>query len=243
MISGPGAWCQLPSPLSGEIMASFGFDWVCVDMQHGPITIESAAAMVQSISVSGAKPIVRVTSNEPWLIGRALDVGASGVIVPLVNTRAEAERAARACRYAPEGTRSFGPVRAPATDRVFCLVMVETREGVENVEEIAAVPGVDGIYVGPWDLALSHGLEAPGPETDPAIERVLAACGRYGIAAGIHTGSGRSARAYLEAGFCFAAVASDIEFLAESSRRELEAALGELPPRPAGPDGLVRVAL
>lgn len=218
-------------------MAGAGFEWVGVDMQHGPITIDVAAAMVQSISVAGAVPLVRVPANEPWLIGQALDVGASGVIVPLVSTREEAERAAGACRYAPAGTRSFGPLRAPGTEKVSCLVMVETREGVENVEEICAVPGVDGVYIGPWDLALSHGLDAPGPETEPAIERVLAACRRHRLAAGIHTGSGESARAYLDAGFSFAGVASDLDFLAQSARREL----GELPAR-AAPGGLVRIA-
>ena len=243
MIRGPGAWCQLPSPLSGEIMAGLGFGWACVDMQHGPITIETAAAMVQSISVTGATPIVRVTSNEPWLIGQALDVGASGVIVPMVSTRAEAERAARACRYAPEGTRSFGPVRAPATERVFCVAMVETREAVENVKEICSVAGVDGIYVGPWDLSLAHGLAEPGPETEPAIARVLAACRSAGVAAGIAAGSGEAARTRLDAGFSFVGLASDFDFLAQAARRELEAALGGPPPTRDHPDGLVRAAL
>ena len=248
-----GAWCQIPSPLSAEIMAQCGYDWVCVDMQHGPTGVEALGAMVQSISVAGAAPIVRVPSNEPWLIGRALDLGASGVIVPLVNAPDEAERAAAACRYPPAGRRSYGPVRAPSAagtdteacnDHVLCLVMIETREGVENVERICAVPGVDGVYIGPWDLGLSHGLAGPGPELDPIVERILASCRRQGIAAGIATGSGEAARAYLDSGFVFAGVRSDVDLLAEAAGRELAGARVEAGARAeAAGAGLVRVAL
>jgi len=248
---GIGGWCQLPSPLSAEIMGRAGFDWVCVDMQHGPTTIETAAAMVQAISVAGAVPIVRVPANDARLIGQALDVGASGVIVPLVNTRAEAERAAAACRYPPDGLRSFGPVRTPgavdgdpraANEHVLCLVMVETGTAVENVDEICSVPGVDGVYVGPWDLSLSVGSTAPGPEIEPLLERILEACRRHGVEPGIATGSGKSARARLEAGFTWVAVSGDIDFLARHAREELAAA-GREPTAPGAAEGLVHVAL
>ena len=240
-----GTWCQLPSPFAGEILARAGYDWVLADLQHGAGNVETAAAVVQSISVGGALPLVRVPWNEGWLIGRALDIGAAGVVVPLVNSAAEAERAAAACRYAPAGTRSFGPLRLPPAIEggVLCIVMVETREAVERVEEICAVPGVDGVFIGPSDLALSHGLEGPGPETEPAIARVLDACRRAGIAAGLHCPSGEAAKARLAQGFSFAAVSGDLDLLLQAAQRELAAALGEPPSRPGGPEGIVRVAL
>jgi 4-hydroxy-2-oxoheptanedioate aldolase len=247
-----GAWCTIPSPLSAEIMGQFGFDWVCVDLQHGLAGLESAAPMLQAITVTGATPLVRVPANEPWLVMRVLDLGASGVVVPLVGSPEEAERAARACRYPPDGVRSWGPVRTSAAlgadarernDRVLCIVMIETREGVENLDAICAVPGVDGVYVGPRDLGLTHGL-SPGSELESLIGRIVSTCRRHGVPAGIHARSGASARAYAEAGFLFASVATDRELLARSALAELGAALGRDPT--AGPvpaDGLLRAAV
>jgi 4-hydroxy-2-oxoheptanedioate aldolase len=247
-----GGWCTIPSALSAEIVGQLGFDWVCVDLQHGLAGLESAAPMLQAISVTGAVPLARVPANEPWLVMRVLDLGASGVVVPLVSSPAEAERAAAACRYPPEGVRSWGPVRtAPALGadaaernrRVLCLVMVETREGVESLDAICAVPGVDGVYIGPRDLGLSYGLE-PGEELDAVVERILTTCRAHGVPAGIHTRSGEAARRYAEAGFLFASVATDRELLAGAARRELAAALGAEPrPAQAAADGLLRAAV
>ena len=247
-----GAWCTIPSSLAAEIMGQLGFDWVCVDLQHGLAGLESAAPMLQAITAAGPVPLVRVPANEPWLIMRALDLGASGVVIPLVGTAEEAARAAAACRYPPDGVRSWGPVRtSPAlggdsgerNERVLCLVMVETRDGVENLDAICAVPGVDGVYVGPRDLALSHGL-SPGPELDGLIEHIAATCRLHGVPPGIHARSGESARAYAEAGFLFASVATDRELLARVSRAELAAALGREPaPEPVSPGGVLRAAV
>ena len=157
--------------------------------------------MIQSVSVGGAFPMIRVTANEPWIIMKALDIGAAGVIVPLVNNRAEAERAVEASFYPPIGGRSFGPVRnAPsigvepdeANERVACFVMIETRQGYEDIDAICATPGLTGVFIGPDDLRLSMG--APKGDPDPVvIDRVLDACRSNGIVAGIHTGSGEIA--------------------------------------------------
>jgi 4-hydroxy-2-oxoheptanedioate aldolase len=156
-----GTWCSLPSPGAVETVAQSGFDWVVVDWQHGQFGGESLGIMIQVASLAGAVPLVRVPLNEPWLIQKALDLGAHGIIVPLVNTRAEAERAAAACRYPPLGVRSFGPIRAARTigwepdqanAEVVCIVQIETAESLENVEQIAATPGVDALFVGPADL-------------------------------------------------------------------------------------------
>src|SRR5215207_10499160 len=158
----------VPGSIGAEILAGAGVDYVCVDQQHGVIDYDSMVPMFQAIRAEGAAPITRVLSNDPFLIMKALDAGSWGVIVPLVNSAEDAARAASACRYPPQGIRSFGPVRAAGVigsrdpeklgGEVLCLVMVETREALERVDEIAATPGVDGIYIGPADLALSLGL-------------------------------------------------------------------------------------
>ena len=232
-----GGWCSIPDPFAAEVLAQCGFDWACVDLQHGLAGLETAGSMLQAISLSGIPPLVRIPANEPWIVMRALDLGAAGVIVPLVSSPDEAEQAARACRYPPEGGRSYGAVRVSsrrradarhANQQVVCIPMIETLGGVEQLDEILAVPGVDGIYVGPRDLALSHGL-APGADLDDLIGRILAACRRLGVPAGIHTGSGADARRYADAGFAFCTIATDRELLARGASSELAAALGRAP--------------
>jgi 4-hydroxy-2-oxoheptanedioate aldolase len=227
-----GGWCIIPSPLSAEVVAQQPFDWVGIDWQHGFIDYEMTAAMIQSISVGGAYPLIRVTANEPWMIMKALDMGAAGVIVPLVNSRAEAERAVEASYYPPKGRRSFGPVRnAPsvgvepdeANDRVACFVMIETREGFEDLDAICATPGLTGVFIGPDDLRLSLG--APKGDPDPAVlSRVLGSCRENGIVAGIHSGTGEVAQTRAEQGFGLIAIGSDADFLADSAAAAMAAA-------------------
>lgn len=236
-----GGWCIIPSPFSAEVVAQRGFDWVGIDWQHGFIDYETTAGMIQSISLGGSAPLVRVSFNEPWILMKALDMGAHGVIVPLVNTRAESERAVAACRYPPIGMRSFGPVRNSqaigvetdvANERTLCFVMIETREGFENVAAIAATPGLTGIFIGPDDLRLSLG--APKGEPDPAVlETVLDACKTNEIVCGIHTGDGDAARLRGEQGFGLIGIGSDADFLADSADRAVSLAHG----RPGGREG------
>src|SRR5439155_10183409 len=179
-----------------------GFDWLCLDLQHGLIDYSTMLGMLQAVG-SRAPVVVRVPWNEPDEIMRPLDAGAAGVIVPMVGTAAEAEVAARACRYPPEGFRSWGPTRASLGDPdygpaaanrdVVCVVMIETVEGVENVREILAVSGVDAILIGPYDLALSWSgaLESPGkaPRDRELIGRVLDACAAANVAVATSVGS------------------------------------------------------
>ena len=233
-----GLWSVMPGTIGAEILAKAGADYVCVDQQHGVIDYGSMAPMCQAIRAGGAAPITRVLSNDPFLIMKALDAGSWGVIVPLVNSAEDAARAVSACRYPPQGMRSFGPVLAADVigsrdpeelgGKVVCLVMVETREALERVGEIAATPGLDGIYIGPSDLALSLGLtptlEIMEGEHAEAVERIREACHRNGIAAGIHSPSGEWARRHAQAGFDLITVASDAPLLRAAAGQEMATA-------------------
>src|SRR5580692_9765962 len=221
-----GGWLTVPSGVSAEIMAHAGFDWVCVDMQHGLIEYAQMVHMLQGISSAQSVPLVRVPRNEPGIIGKSLDAGAWGIIVPMVNSQEDAEAAVAACRYAPLGIRSYGPLRANysagfdyfdrANREVACIVMVETQVAVDNVEEIVSVPGVDAVYVGPADLSITLGL-APAPDhaepnfTD-ALDRVIDACRRHDVIPGI-AGNAETAAKRLEQGFRLVEVASDAGLL------------------------------
>ena len=184
-----GLWASIPSPLTAEAAALAGPDYVVVDQQHGAVAPDVLLGMLQAIAAGGVPSLVRVARNEPFTIGHALDLGAAGVIVPMVEDGEQAARAVAACGYAPEGVRSFGALRSGGGEPL-CLVMIETRAGLERAEEIAATPGLDGIYVGPSDLSLSLGLQPTirlkHPPVLVAIERVREACGRHGIVAGLH---------------------------------------------------------
>jgi 4-hydroxy-2-oxoheptanedioate aldolase len=232
-----GAWCSIPSSLSAELVANAGYDYVCVDTQHGAIGYSDALTMLQAAALRGAAPVVRVTWNDPAEIMKALDAGALGVIVPLVSTAEEAARAVAACRYPPKGIRSFGPIRAslvagsrdPADlDQVVCIVMVETAEGLANVEEIAATPGLDGIYIGPSDLSLAVGLPPAYEQTEPAhvdaVERIRAACEAHGIVAGMHCAGGAMAARRHQQGFRMITVGADGVFLSTTAAKELATA-------------------
>jgi 4-hydroxy-2-oxoheptanedioate aldolase len=233
-----GLWSVMPGTIGAEILAKAGADYVCVDQQHGVIDYGSIAPMFQVIRAGGAAPITRVLSNDPFLIMKALDAGSWGVIVPLVNSAEDAARAVSACRYPPQGIRSFGPVLAADVigsrdpealgGEVLCLVMVETREALERVGEIAATPGLDGVYIGPSDLALSLGLpptlEIMEGEHEAAVQRIREACHEHGIAAGIHAPSGEWARRHAEAGFDLITVATDAPLLRGAALREMTAA-------------------
>lgn len=195
-----GAWMFLREPLTAEAAARLGYDYVVVDLQHGIASEPEALAMMQAADSAGAIPVARVATNHPMTIGRALDAGALAVIIPMVNDAEAARAAVAACRYAPEGNRSYGPVAAisryteeyasVANRVVACIVMIETAEALANLDEILAVPGVDAIYVGPVDLSLTLGLP-PGTDHDDerftsAIDTLLAACERHGVTPGIH---------------------------------------------------------
>ena len=232
-----GCWLSLANTHTAEALAGLGFDWVCVDLQHGLLDYQDLTGMLPAISSSSATPLVRVPWNEPYEIMKALDVGAYGVIVPMVNDRAEAEQAVAACRYPPLGNRSFGPIRAAlyggrgyareANDHIACIAMIETRRGLDNLEEIVTTPGLNAVYIGPSDLALALGLPATGdsdhPEHAAAVSRILEACKRAKIAAGIHTSSLAFTQKYLAAGFNMVTLGSDAGFMIRAAAADLAA--------------------
>lgn len=232
-----GGWMVLPSSISAEYMAHAGFDWLCIDMQHGSIDYQVALTMLQAISTTDTVPIVRVPWNEPGIIMKVLDAGAYGVIIPMVNSRAEAEAAVAACRYAPEGARSYGPGRvvlyagadyfANANKTVLCICMIETREAIERADEIISTPGVDAVFIGPSDLSVSLGLPPGSDQADPsftgALDKVLAACKKHGVIAGAHCGNTDVAKKRIGQGFQFVQMADDAGALMRSSIASLAA--------------------
>lgn len=233
-----GGWCTLPDSFGAEVIARQGLGYVCVDQQHGMIDDSTAFPMLQGITAGGGIGIVRARWNEPASIMSALDAGAYGVIIPMIETPEDAAAAVRACRYPPRGQRSYGPIRArdiigstdpDVIDNVACIIMIETAEAMERLDEIISVPGVDAVYIGPSDLALALG-EKPGttsPVLQEAIDKIMAACRRHGVAVGIHTPAGDVARRYLDNGLDFATIFSDAGLLAWAVQQQL-AAVGSL---------------
>ena len=196
-----GLWTGLADPAVAELEATSPFDYVCVDLQHGVSTFSELPHMLQAMRAAGRAPIVRVPVNEAATIMRALDTGACAALVPMVNSADDAARAVAACRFPPEGERSWGPMWGDVRDdgalppeeqnaASICIVMVETAAGMDDLEAIAAVPGLDGIYIGPNDLALScgYGRETyrTSTDVDAMIQRIVDVCRDRGIVAGLH---------------------------------------------------------
>ncbi len=216
-----GGWLSLPNSLSAEIMAQEPFDYLCIDMQHGAIDYQVALTMLQAISTTDVMPFVRVPWNDPGIIMKMLDAGAMGVIIPMVNSVEEAKQAVAACRYHPEGVRSFGPLRASlyagsdyfahANTEIACIPMVETEQAVAALDDILDVPGVDAVYVGPADLSITLGQQ-PGMANEGRFEearqRIAAACREHGVVAGIHANASLAAK-HAAAGFQLVTISTD----------------------------------
>jgi len=227
-------WCSTPDPMTTEVMARAGFDALILDMQHGmTIGPDRAAIWLQIVGQTDVVPIVRIPWNEPTFAQWVLDAGALGVIIPMVNSVADARKAIGACRYPPLGYRSNGPNRARfhhgtdyfsrANDEVICLAMIETAEAVEALEEIAKVPGCDGYYIGPTDLAISMGLppqlDHKAPAHVAAVQRVIDVARAHGQFAGIHvTGPEEGLRRWQQ-GFNLNPIGADIALLSASVAR------------------------
>ena len=228
-----GSWVTLDSAMAAEVMGRAGFDWLILDGQHGAVDAGNMLSLIQAVELGGTPAIVRVGWNDESQIMRALDLGAYGVIVPMVSTVQEAQRAAAAVRYPPAGIRSFGKVRSyygpsgEGTPEPLCLVMIETAEALQNLEEIAATPGVDGLFVGPIDLAISLG-QGPAmpmtPEVLAAVSDVIAVCRKHGKISGSATLGADNARALVTMGLTFVPLGADTGFVRRGAAAELAAA-------------------
>ena len=227
-----GGGAGLGSAVTPELIGMAGFDWVLTDNQHGSWDRYSSSLAFMSTRAGGAIPITRVQENDHYAIGRLLDEGALGIIVPMVNTRKDAEAAAFACRYPPLGGRSVGTAGAQAygadymekaNDEILCIIQLETKVSIQNAEAIMSVDGVDGCWLGPGDLALSLGHERNTPQHDAAVNKMIAACKKYGKAAGIAAGSVEQAKKWIDAGCTFISMGSDRGWIIGSARAEVEA--------------------
>ncbi|MEM8813164.1 MAG: aldolase/citrate lyase family protein [Pseudomonadota bacterium] len=230
-------WLAVPNGFSAETMAHQGWDSLTVDIQHGVVDYQVAVTMLTAISTTGTVPVTRVPWLDPAHLMKVLDAGAYGVICPMVNSREDAEQLVAYTRYPPEGTRSFGPIRGllyggadypqHANDTVVVFAMIETREGLENLEDILSTPGLDAVYVGPSDLSLALGCRPTFDDVDPpaaeAIELIAAKAKEHGKVAGIHNGTPETALKRIGMGFQFVTISSDARLMASGSQQILSA--------------------
>lgn len=231
------AWLILEGAAGAAAIAASGFDAVALDLQHGSASLETAGEVFAAVEGTGAVPLVRTRWNDPAEIMRALDLGARGIVCPMVGTGAQARALVASCRYPPDGVRSFGPVRGalgPGAEHVeranrstLVLAMIETAEGLGNVDEIASTPGLDGLYVGPTDLSLGLGLSSLGDLEDPrlleALDAVVAAARGHGIVPGVHAPSPERAARMVERGFRLVCPAVDADLLGAGAGAALAA--------------------
>jgi 4-hydroxy-2-oxoheptanedioate aldolase len=231
-----GGWCTTGSAFTAEIMAAQGFDFIGLDVQHGLYGYESVVSAIRAVNTTPAASIVRVPSQDAAFAGKILDAGAHGVIFPMVETADDAAGAVDACRYHPLGRRSFGPARAglrfgrdiDVLNRVaLCIVMIETAKAVDNVADIVNVEGVDAVFIGPSDLAITYGMP---PALEPvagvhadAIEAVRSAAISRGLGVGLPCATAESARKMAAAGFTLLPIGADAQWITQTAKAELAA--------------------
>ena len=229
-------WLSIAHGFTAEMMARQGFDALCIDLQHGSVEANDVLPMLQGISQTDTVPFVRVAWNDPASIMRALDLGAYGIIVPLINTAEEAAQAVAACRYPPAGFRSSGPIRAMhyggsdyfdhANDEIVVMAMIETKEGLENLDAICATPGLDAVYIGPADLSFALGLpprpDNPEPVHLETCDKILAAAHKHGKKAVMHCAGAEFAAGAVARGFDMIMLTSDINCMIAGVRKQLD---------------------
>jgi 2-dehydro-3-deoxyglucarate aldolase len=239
-----GLWLSLASEAATEALAHAGFDWLCIDMEHAPNDARDVAAQLRALAAAHlpSEPVVRVPAREAWLVKRALDAGARTLMFPNIETPDDARHAVRLTRYpspdAPDGLRGVaGIVRAAAygmrrdylqhaNAQIATIVQIESVRALDEVERIAAIPGVDCLFVGPADLAASLGHLGDGrhPAVEAAIARVLAAGRQAGVPVGIFAADSGQARQYRDAGFRVIALSADVAWLLRATRQALQEA-------------------
>jgi 2-keto-3-deoxy-L-rhamnonate aldolase RhmA len=235
-----GTWIQIGHPAIAEILAGIGYDWICVDMEHGAIDLETMTHVFRAIEVGGSIPVVRLPKNDPIWIRRSLDAGAMGLIIPMVNSAEEADAAIRCAKYPPRGERGYGYSRAnrygmefeesigSTNDSIALIAQIEHRTGIENIDAILQVPDVDGVFIGPLDLSGSYGKsgQLDCPEMKDALRRYLDACEKHHKCAGIHIvrPDDTSIKNAVEQGYRMIALGVDGVFLEMASKNAMSAA-------------------
>ena len=237
--SAVNGWLQIPNSFTAELMANQNWDSLTLDMQHGVIDYPNAVGMLQAISTTKVVPMARVNWNEPGQIMKILDAGAYGIICPMVSNKKEAESFVSSCNYPPNGYRSYGPIRGliyggpdyaeEANNEILKFAMIETKESLENLDEIMKTPGLDGIYIGPADLSLAIGQKPSfdKPEGDPVydvIMKILEHAKKNKIIAGIQNGQPEYAEKMIKKGFQLVTIGSDQRYMTAASK----SALGKL---------------
>src|SRR6185369_3632816 len=224
--SSVGTWLTLPDPIAARLMARVGFDWLTVELEHTPTSFETAAESFAIIASSGPAPLVRIPVNSIENIKRVLDIGAWGIIAPMVNTRAEAEAVVAAARYAPQGSRSIGgqlhaanfdtdpaTYYAKANGEILVVLMIEHIKAIEAADEILSVPGVDVAFIGPNDLHNSMGKKPLFESIDKmftdAVAHVLKTARKHGVTPGMHVLDAEAAQRRINEGFQFIAITSE----------------------------------
>ena len=229
-------WLSVSNGFTAEVMARQGFDALVIDMQHGLTDMANLWPMLQAVSQTDTVPVVRVAWNDPATIMKALDFGAYGILVPLINTAEDAAKAVAACRYPPVGMRSSGPVRAvhyggadyvaKANDEIVVMGMVETKEGLANLDAICATPGLDAVYIGPSDLAFALGMNPRPDNPDPVhmatCDRIRDAAHKHGIKVCMHCASGSFAAGAVKRGYDLVMVTSELASMIAGVRRHLD---------------------
>ncbi|MBX9451517.1 MAG: 2,4-dihydroxyhept-2-ene-1,7-dioic acid aldolase [Mesorhizobium sp.] len=232
-------WLSIGSPFTAEIMSIQGYDSLTVDLQHGALDYGAMLNMLLALTNSGVTPMVRVPSLEPGIVMKAIDAGAQGIICPLVNTAEQASEFVSYLRYPPVGQRSYGPTRAAfayggydfkANDQLLALAMIETQQGVDNLEEIAATPGLDGLYIGPSDLTIATqsarlppGFDRREPEMLTLIHRIMEVGKRHGLMTCLHCGEAEYAAEAIRWGFDFTTVSGDSRLLSAAAAQSVRA--------------------
>ncbi len=229
-----GSWIQTGSPVSAEILSRAGFDFIGIDMEHSDIHVNEFASIARGMDAFGTLAFARVRENDTLAIRQVLDMGAQGIIVPMVDNAEDAKRAVQAAKYPPIGVRGFGYARAnnwgvdfdeyakKANDDIPVVVMIESKAAVDNIDEILDVDGVDGVFIGPYDMSGSYGLvgQPNHPVVIDACNRVAEACARHHKSAGRHIVivTEEDVKRALEQGFTFLVLGTDINFLSNGAK-------------------------
>ena len=229
-------WLSIPNSFTAEAFGKMGWDAITIDMQHGQTDYSTSIGMLQALSSSPSTPMVRVPWAEPGIIMRMLDLGVLGIIAPMINSKEDCEKFVSYCYYPPIGQRSFGPMRAQliygsdyfekANKNILSFAMIETKEAVDNLNEILSVPNLTGVYIGPADMSSSYGMQPKfDVKEDPVysnIKLIAKKANEHGKIAGIHNGTTKYAKEMIDLGFKLVTISSDFRSMSTHAQSVID---------------------